>query len=225
MSGRLRGKVAIVTGGGSGFGAGIAKKFLAEGAKVVIADMSQEMGTKVAGELGCQFQKGNVTKLDDWKAIVKATLDAYEQIDIVVNNAGTTYQNKPTHTVTQQEFDLVMDVNVKSIYLSSVVLLPYFLDSNRKGVFLNIASTAGIRPRPGLAWYNASKAAVSNATKGMAVEYAPKGIRFNAICPVIAAGTGLYVISSPIWPLLRPSTDQFILGLPSSLARTTLRTT
>ena len=192
MSGRLQGKVAIVTGGGSGFGAGIVKKFLAEGARVVIADLSRELGAKVAGELGCQFQEANVTKLDDWKAILKATLDAYGHIDIVVNNAGTTYMNKSTHTVTQQEFDLVVDVNVKSIYFSTVVVLPYFLDNNRKGVFLNIASTAGIRPRPGLIWYNASKAAVSNATKGMAVEYAPKGIRFNAICPVVAAGTGLY---------------------------------
>lgn len=197
MSGRLQGKVAIVTGGGSGFGAGIVKKFLAEGAHVLIADPSRELGSKVAGELGCQFQEANVTKLDDWKTILKATLDAYGHIDIVVNNAGTTYANKPTHSVTQQEFDLVVDVNVKSIFLSTLVLLPYFLDNDRPGVFLNIASTAGIRPRPGLIWYNATKAAVSNATKGLAVEYAPKGIRFNAICPVVAAGTGLYEATFP----------------------------
>jgi len=98
---------------------------------------------------------------------------------------------QPTETVTDKDFDFVFDVNVKSIYLSTNVILPYFLKEGIKGSFVTIASTAGLRPRPGLAWYNASKAAVINATKSMAVEYGPKGIRFNSVCPVFAAGTGL----------------------------------
>lgn len=191
MSGRLEGKVAIVTGAGSGFGKAIATKFVQEGAKVVIADMAEEAGQKAASDLKCHFVKTNVTDRQQWHDLLKATLDTYGQLDFIVNNAGTTYRNKPSETVTDEDFDKVMNVNVKSIYLSTSVLLPYFLDNKRPGVWVNIASTAGIRPRPGLAWYNASKAAVSNATKTLAVEYGPKNIRFNAVCPVIAAGTGL----------------------------------
>ncbi|KIW29409.1 uncharacterized protein PV07_05225 [Cladophialophora immunda] len=190
MVGRLEGKVAIVTGGGSGFGAGIAAKFIQEGAKVLICDLSEQNGTKVSQSLGCEFLAADVTKRSDWEALLKKAVDAYGGLDIVVNNAGTTYKNKPTEDVTDDDFDLVFNVNVKSIYLSSSVLLPYFMGQNRPGCFINIASTAGIRPRPGLTWYNASKAAVSNATKTMAVEYAPKKIRFNAVCPVVGS-TGL----------------------------------
>jgi len=190
MVGRLEGKVAIVTGGGSGFGAGIAAKFIQEGAKVLIADLSEENGTKVAQSVGAEFLTANVTKRADWEALLKKAVDSFGGLDIIVNNAGTTYVNKPTENVTDDDFDLVFDVNVKSIYLSTNVLLPYFLKNDRPGVFINIASTAGIRPRPGLTWYNASKAAVSNATKTMAVEYGPKKIRFNAVCPVVGS-TGL----------------------------------
>src|ERR1700761_6247409 len=187
---RLEGKTAIVTGGGSGFGAGIAAKFVQEGAKVLIADLSQENGTKVAQSIGAEFLAANVTKRSDWEALLKRAVDSFGGLDIIVNNAGTTYVNKPTENVTDDEFDLVFNVNVKSIYLSSSVLLPYFMENNRPGSFIQIASTAGIRPRPGLTWYNASKAAVSNATKTMAVEYAPKQIRFNAVSPVVGS-TGM----------------------------------
>ena len=117
----------------------------------------------------------------------KLIIDSFGGVDIIVNNAGAIYSNKPTETVKDDEFDLCFNVNVKSIYLSSGVLLPYFVENNRSGVFIQIASTAGIRPRPGLTWYNASKAAVSNATKTMAVEYAPKKIRFNAVSPVVGS--------------------------------------
>ncbi|KIX09131.1 uncharacterized protein Z518_00209 [Rhinocladiella mackenziei CBS 650.93] len=190
MAGRLEGKVAIVTGGGSGFGAGIATKFVQEGAKVLICDLSQENGTSVAQSLGCEFQVANVTQRSDWESLLKKAIDSFGGLDIIVNNAGATYSNKPTETVTDNDFDLCFNVNVKSIYLSSSVLLPYFMENNRPGCFIQIASTAGIRPRPGLTWYNASKAAVSNATKTMAVEYAPKKIRFNAVCPVVGS-TGM----------------------------------
>lgn len=190
MVGRLEGKVAIVTGGGSGFGTGIATKLAQEGAKVLISDLNEEAASKVASSLGIEYLVANATKRSDWEALLKKAVDVFGGLDIVVNNAGTTYKNKPTETVTDDDFDLVFDVNVKSVYVSCSVLLPYFLEQNRPGVFIQIASTAGLRPRPGLTWYNASKAAVCNATKTMAVEYGPKKIRFNSVCPVVGS-TGL----------------------------------
>lgn len=185
MPGRLENKVAVVTGGASGFGKGIAIKFVQEGAKVVIADLSEDAASAVAQELGCVSLKADVTKREDWERILAETLMHYGQLDIVVNNAGTTYSNKPTEQVTEADFDLVMNVNVKSIYISTNVIVDYFLKENRPGCFVQVASTAGIRPRPGLVWYNASKGAVITATKGLAVEYGPKQIRFNSVCPVV----------------------------------------
>lgn len=192
MSRRLEGKVAIVTGGASGFGRGIATKFIQEGAKVIVADLSAEGGQAVVKELGSAavFQQSDVTRREDWEALLKAATEL-GSLDIVINNAGATYANKPTETVSEKEFDLCFNVNVKSIWLSTNVLLPYFLEGGRAGVFINVASTAGVRPRPGLAWYNASKAAVINATKSLAVEYGPKQIRFNSVAPVFGSGTGL----------------------------------
>ncbi|KAG9240945.1 3-oxoacyl-reductase [Calycina marina] len=190
MAPRLEGKVAIVTGAASGFGKGIVIKFLEEGAKVVIADLSTEAGELVAKELRCAFVKADVTKKDDWEQLLKEACKQYGQLDIVVNNAGVTYTNKPTEDVTEKDFDLVMNVNVKSIYLSTNVLVPYFLEKKRPGCFIQIASTAATRPRPRLTWYNASKAAVINATKTMAVEYGPDQIRFNAVSPVVGS-TGM----------------------------------
>ncbi|OTA65764.1 3-oxoacyl-reductase [Hypoxylon sp. EC38] len=187
---RLEGKVAIVTGGASGFGRGIAAKFVDEGAKVIIADLSEEAGQTAAQELSCNFATADVTKREDWERLLKTALDAYGQLDVVVNNAGAGYVNKPTEEVTEKDFDLVMNVNVKSIYISTNVLLPYFLEQKRPGNFVQVASTAGVRPRPRLTWYNASKAAVINATKTMAVEYAPQQIRFNAVSPVLGS-TGM----------------------------------
>ncbi|KAI2622756.1 3-oxoacyl-reductase [Hypomontagnella submonticulosa] len=187
---RLEGKVAIVTGGASGFGKGIAAKFVEEGARIIIADLSEESGRAAAQELGCNFAVADVTKREDWERLLKAAIDAYGQLDIVVNNAGATYANKPTEEVTEKDFDLVMNVNVKSIYISTNVILPYFLENKRPGNFVQVASTAGVRPRPRLTWYNASKAAVINATKAMAVEYGPQQIRFNAVSPVVGS-TGM----------------------------------
>ncbi|KAI5859933.1 3-oxoacyl-reductase [Durotheca rogersii] len=187
---RLEGKVAIVTGGASGFGRGIAAKFAAEGARVIIADLSEEAGRAAAQELGCVFAAGDVTKRGDWETLLRTALDSFGQLDVVVNNAGATYANKPTEDVDERDFDLVMNVNVKSVYVSTSVLLPYFLEGKRPGAFIQVASTAGVRPRPRLTWYNASKAAVINATKTMAVEYGPHQIRFNAVSPVVGS-TGM----------------------------------
>ncbi|KPA38916.1 3-oxoacyl-acp reductase [Fusarium langsethiae] len=170
MTGRLQGKTAIVTGGASGFGKGIATKFIAEGANVVITDLNDQHGQTVAQELNCVFSRADATNADDWRRVLDFTLEEYNQLDIVVNNAGATYAKKPTEQITAKDFDLVMNVNVKSVYHSTNVLLPYFLNGNRPGCFIQVASTAGIRPRPELTWYNASKAAVINATKTMAVE-------------------------------------------------------
>ncbi|KAM5349641.1 hypothetical protein ACJ41O_006146 [Fusarium nematophilum] len=190
MTGRLQGKTAIVTGGASGFGKGIAAKFAAEGANVIITDLSQEQGQSVAAELNCLFSRADVTKPDDWRRVLAVALDNFKQLDIVVNNAGATYQNKPTEEATEADFDLVMNVNVKGVYHSTNVLLPYFLKENRPGCFIQVASTAGSRPRPKLTWYNASKAAVITATKTMAVEYGPNQIRFNSVSPVVGS-TGM----------------------------------
>lgn len=195
MAPRLQGKVAIVTGGASGFGRGIATRFVAEGARVIVADLAADAGQAVAQELGpdAVFQKGDVTRREDWEALLRLATERFGGLDVVVNNAGATYPNKPTEHVTDADFDLCFNVNVRSVYLSASVLLPYFLadGGGRPGVFVNVASTAGVRPRPGLVWYNASKAAVINATKALAVEYGPKQIRFNSVAPVFGSNTGL----------------------------------
>lgn len=201
MPGRLQDKVAIVTGSASGFGRGIANKFVDEGAKVVIADLAKESGEKAAADLGGLFVYTDVTKRESWETLLNTTLETYGKLDIVVNNAGATYHNKPTAEVTDDDFELCMNVNIKSIYLSSSVIVPYFTQNSRPGCFIQISSTAALRPRPGLTWYNASKAAVGTATKTMAVEYGPKQIRFNCVCPVVGS-TGMYVTSS-LWLYLR----------------------
>ncbi|OQU95562.1 hypothetical protein CLAIMM_01747 [Cladophialophora immunda] len=200
MSKRLIGKVAIVTGGASGFGKGIATKFVEEGAKVIIADLSEDLGQAAAKELDCTFQHADITKREDWQRLLNFALDNFAALDIVVNNAGTTYRTKPTIEVSDQDFDLVFNVNVRSIYLSCSVLLPYFLEHKRPGSFITISSTAAIRPRPQLAWYNATKGAASNATKSLAVEYAPQQVRFNSVCPTVGRTGLLHLFAGSIQP-------------------------
>jgi 3-oxoacyl-[acyl-carrier protein] reductase len=184
---RLKGKIAIVTGGGSGFGAGIAKRFAQEGARVIVADVNAEAGGRVAREIGGSFVQADVTRGDDWAKLVRG---AGAELDIIVNNAGWTHRNKPYLEVTEAEFDRVYAVNVKSIYLSALHAVPAFRKRGR-GCFVNIASTAGLRPRPGLTVYNSSKGAVILMSKSMAAEFGPDRIRVNCVNPVFSPETAL----------------------------------
>jgi 3-oxoacyl-[acyl-carrier protein] reductase len=184
---RLKGKLAIVTGAGSGFGEGIARRFAEEGAKVIVNDVNAQGGERVAREVGGQFVQGDVTKSADWAKLVQA---AGASLDIVVNNAGWTHRNKPYLEVTEAEFDRVYAVNVKSIYLSAMHAVPVFRRRGA-GCFVNIASTAGLRPRPGLTVYNSSKGAVILMSKSMAAEFGPDRIRVNCVNPVFSPDTAL----------------------------------
>jgi 3-oxoacyl-[acyl-carrier protein] reductase len=183
---RLKDKVAIVTGAGSGFGAGIARRFAEEGAQVLVNDVSPQ-GEKVAQEIGGRFVQGDVTKSADWARLVQA---AGEKLAIVVNNAGWTHRNKPYLEVSEAEFDKVYAVNVKSVYLSAVHAVPVFRRRGG-GAVVNIASTAGVRPRPGLTVYNSSKGAVIILSKSMAAEFGPDKVRVNCVNPVFSPDTGL----------------------------------
>jgi 3-oxoacyl-[acyl-carrier protein] reductase len=188
---RLANKVAIVTGAASGFGAEIARMYVAEGAKVAVADINAEGAKSIAAPLGDSAiaVTCDVTRRADIDSLVAQTIKRFGTIDIVVNNAGWTHKNQPLLDVAEAEFDRVYATNVKSIYHMTFAIVP-IMRKKRSGVILNIGSTAGIRPRPGLTWYNSSKGAVNLLSKSMAVELAPDGIRVNAICPVMGA-TGL----------------------------------
>lgn len=188
---RLSGKTALVTGAASGFGAEIARVFAREGAKVAIVDLNEEGAKKVAAEIGpaAIAVKADVTSRADIEAAVKATLDFGGTLDIVINNAGWTHRNKPLMEVTEDEFDKVYAINVKSIYHMIHTIVPV-MSGQGGGVVVNVGSTAGIRPRPGLTWYNSTKGAVNLATRSLAVELAPQKIRVNCVAPVMGA-TGL----------------------------------
>ncbi|WP_417685674.1 SDR family oxidoreductase [Roseibium sp.] len=185
MSNRLEGKVAIVTGAGSGFGEGIARRFIAEGARVVLADINGEAVSGLAHELGdaSLAVTADVTNKADVEAMIAAATSGFGRLDILVNNAGYTHRNCSLMDVSEDDFDRIMAVNAKAIYLSTLHAVPV-MEAHGGGVILNTASTAGLRPRPGLTWYNASKGFAITATKSMAVELAPKKIRVNALCPV-----------------------------------------
>ena len=189
---RLQGKVAVVTGAGGGFGEGIARRFAAEGARVVVADINPDAARKVAASIAGDALgfAGDVSQGADMKAMVGAAVDRFGGLDILVNNAGTTHRNQPLLDVDEATFDRVYAVNVKSIYWSVQAAVPVFRSQGRGGSIINISSTAGIRPRPGLVWYNGTKGAVNTMTQCMAIELAPDNIRVNAICPVLGA-TGL----------------------------------
>lgn len=184
---RLHGKIAIVTGGGGGFGEGIARMFATEGAHVVVADLIAAQAQRVAGEIGGIAVAGDVSLGDDVARMVDTAVQHFGGLDIVVNNAGTTHRNGPILDVSEESFDRVYAVNVKSIYWMTQAAVPLFRKQGRGGSIINISSTAGIRPRPGLVWYNGSKGAVNIITQCMATELASDNIRVNAVCPVIGA--------------------------------------
>ncbi len=179
---RLEGKVAVVTGAGSGFGAGIARKFAAEGARVVVADINEDAARMVAAEIGGVACKVDVSSGESVKAMAEAAA-ALGAVDILVNNAGITHLPTPLDEVSEADFDRVFAVNCKSVFLTARAFVPA-MKARRKGAILNVASTAGLSPRPRLNWYNASKGWMITATKTMAVELAPAGLRVNALCPV-----------------------------------------
>ncbi len=182
---RLAGKIALVTGAASGFGEGIAKKFAAEGAKVVLADRDGEAATRAAARIGGDAVgvRADVTVAADVKAMVEAAQARFGGLDVLVNNAGMGHVPQPLEDLAEVDFDRILAVNVKAIYLAAREVVPRF-KAQKRGVILNIASTAGVSPRPRLTWYNASKGWVITATRSMAVELAPFGIRVCALNPV-----------------------------------------
>ena len=210
---RLAGKVAIVTGAASGFGRGIAETFARHGARVVVADLNTSGAAAVASSIGTTAVPFtcDVSKKADVEGLITAAVKAFGGLDILVNNAGTTHKNQSLMTVTEDEFDRIYAVNVKSIYLSTIAAVPE-MEKRGGGSIINTASTAGVRPRPGLTWYNGSKGAVITLTQSMAAELAPKNIRVNAINPVIGE-TGLLsdFMGVPDTPENRA---RFIAGIP-----------
>lgn len=185
---RLQGKTAIITGAASGFGRSTALRFASEGAQVVVADLQAGPGQALVDQLQQQGQPAlfvacDVSREDNVQALVQATVSAFGQLDVVVNNAGTTHRNKPALEVTSEEFDRMFAVNVKSLYWMSQAAVPHLKAT--RGCMVNIASTTGVRPGPGLTWYSASKAAMINLTKGLGLELARDQVRVNAVCPMI----------------------------------------
>ena len=192
---RVKGKSIIVTGSGSGIGEGIAKRLAAEGGRIIVNDINAEMGEKVVAAIAnsggtASFFAADVTQSSQVKALVDAAMAQYGRLDVMVNNAGWTHRNQPALDVSEDDFDKCYAINVKSIYLATIHATPVFR-SQGGGSFINIASTAGVRPRPGLSWYNGSKGAVITTSKSLAAELGPDNIRVNCVNPVFNPDTAL----------------------------------
>jgi NAD(P)-dependent dehydrogenase (short-subunit alcohol dehydrogenase family) len=189
MNMNLESKIAIVTGSASGFGAATARRMAQAGARVMLADLNAQGAERMAQTLRDEGYQAlscgaDVASKDDFERLVAQTRQAFGSLDILVNNAGTTHRNKPALQVTEDEFDRVFRVNVKSIYWAAHAVLPHFVAQGH-GSIVNVASTTGVRPGPGLTWYSGSKAAMINLTKGLALEFARSGVRINAVNPMI----------------------------------------
>jgi len=192
---RVNNKSIIVTGSGGGIGEGIAKRLAEEGAKVIVNDVNAACGEKVVSQIlaaggTASFFAADVSKSADMQALVAVAVQRYGTLDVMVNNAGWTHRNRPALEVSEEEFDKCYAINVKSIYLATIHATPVFR-AHGGGSFINIASTAGVRPRPGLTWYNGSKGAVITTSKSLAAELGPDNIRVNCINPVFNPDTGL----------------------------------
>lgn len=215
--GRISGRVAVITGAASGFGEGIAQRFAEEGAKIVIADLSDDKAKAVVDQLNSQhgpktavYIKTNVADKAAMQNLIEGSVKAFGRVDIMVNNAGVSHKNQSLLDIDDEMADLVWAVNVKAIWLSALFLVPLFKKQGG-GVIINNASSAALRPRPGLTLYNASKAAAVNLTKTMAVELAPWNIRVNALCPVASDTPMLKTFMGDDTPELRA---KFIASVP-----------
>jgi len=222
---RLENKVAIITGAASGFGEGMARRFAAEGAKVVVADLNEAAGQTITDEIKGTFVKTDVSQDSEMASLVQTAVQTYGAVDIFVNNAGYTSRNSPMLEVDEETFDRIYAVNVKAVYLSARHVIPEFRKKG-SGVILNIASTGGVRPRPGLVWYNSSKGAVISLTRSMAIELAPENIRVCAINPV-AGKTGMLPLfmgeeTEEKYELFRSSIPLGRLSTPKDIANTAL---
>ena len=192
---RVPDKSIIVTGSGGGIGEGIAKRLAQEGAKIIVNDIDAQRGAAVVAAIvaaggTASYFAADVTKSDDMRELISAAVERYGRLDVMINNAGWTHRNRPALEVSEDEFDKCYAVNVKSIYLATIHATPVFR-AQGGGSFINIASTAGVRPRPGLTWYNGSKGAVIITSKSLAAELGPDNIRVNCINPVFNPDTGL----------------------------------
>ena len=207
---RLKDKVAIVTGGASGFGEGIARRFAGEGAKVIIADVNGEAAEALAREIGGTAARADISRGDDVRMLVKTATAKFGDIDILVNNAGIGHKPQPLDTLDEEAFDRILAINAKSVFLTAREIVPG-MKARKRGAILNIASTGGISPRPNLTWYNASKGWMITATRAMAVELAPFGIRVNAINPVAGETPLLATFMGEDTPAIRA---KFLASIP-----------